>query len=173
MSLSIKAERALVTHDEFEMLAQTHHPALHSISDHALSEAQGRIRDLRAKERTFARDLRRSIRGKGGQRGGSFPGNVDKPARRKQVFASALKRVNGEISRRRAVAARDALKDAARRAIGLKNAARSHRAPAYRTSRAGMRRIENERTRNTVQPAKVGSVSQATKNAQAARDARE
>ncbi|MCP2082234.1 UNVERIFIED_ORG: hypothetical protein J2W74_003420 [Methylorubrum zatmanii] len=63
MSLSIKAERTLVMHDEFEMLAQTHHPALHSISDDALSDAQRRIRDLRAKERTFARDLRRSIRG--------------------------------------------------------------------------------------------------------------
>lgn len=36
-----------------------------------------------------------------------------------------------------------------------------------------MRRSENKRTRETVQPAKVGSVSQATKNAQAARDARE
>ena len=171
--MSIRAERALITLDEFETLAQTHHPALHAISDDALSDAQRRIRDLRAEERTFARDLRRSIRGKGEQRGGSFPGNVEKPARRKQVFASALKRVNSEVARRRAVAARDALKETARRAIGLKNAARSHRAPAYRTNRSGMRRSENKRTRETVQPAKVGSVSQATKNAQAARDARE
>ncbi|MFE1602186.1 hypothetical protein [Methylobacterium sp. ID0610] len=174
MSLSIKAERSLTTQDEFEFLAQTHMPGLLGLEDGALSAAQRRLRDLRAKERTLAREMRRGIRGKGEPRGSSFPGNIEKPSRRKQIFASALKRLNGEIARRRSRAARDALKASARRALQLKtNAARRHRrlAPG-RSSGAGMRPIESERPRMEVNPAMVGRVSQATKTAQAAKDTR-
>ncbi|UMY16705.1 hypothetical protein MMB17_18765 [Methylobacterium organophilum] len=172
MSLSIRAERGLVSQDEFETLSQTHHPRLHDLSDADLTAAQRRIRDLRAKERTLARDLRRSIRGKAETRGGSFPGMVEKPARRKGVFAAALKRLNAEVSRRRAIAARDALKDTSRRALRSRKAARRHHPAPGRTGHGGMTPNESERGRTQVPPAKVGSVSQATKAAQATKDSR-
>jgi hypothetical protein len=161
-------ERGLVTHDEFETLAQTHHPAIHDISAEALAATQQRLRDLRAKERTLSRNMQRAIRGKGEQRGSNFPGNADKPAQRKQVFAHALKRVNGELARRRMIVARDALREA----LALKKGARRHHPSAGLRGRDGMNPIESGRARTTVQPAKVGSISQATKNAQAARDNR-
>ena len=173
MILSSKTERALMKHDELELLTRTHHPAILELEDGALSDAQQRIRTMRVKERTLVRDMRRSIRGKAKARGASFPGEVDRPSRRKQVWANALKRINGELARRHAIAAREALRESAHRAYALKNAAdgRDARSPG-RTSREGMAPIESKKRRTSVNRAKVGSVSQRTKNAQAAKDAR-
>lgn len=173
MSLSIKAESSLITRDELEIVSRTHHPAVHELDDETLADTRRRIRDFRTKERTLTHEMRRSIRGKADSRGASFPGNVEKPARRKQVFAGALKRLNGEVTRRRVQAAQDALKDSARRALALKTkAGRRNRPAPGRTSRAGMTPVESEKRRTTVNPAKVGSVSQATKATQAAKDTR-
>ena len=173
MAQSSKTERSLTSKEEFDILAQTHFPAILDLDDQALAATKRRIRELRAKERTFVLDLRRSIRGKGQARGGSFPGNVEKPARRKQVFAGALKRINGELARRSAIEAQTAMKASARRALELKNAASDRNSrPESRTAHDGMTPIENRKSRFRVNPAKVGRVSQATKVAQASKDAR-
>ncbi|TDR90136.1 hypothetical protein [Enterovirga rhinocerotis] len=169
MTIALKTERSLLSQDEFATLAQTHYPALYEVDGAALPDLRQRIRTLRDKERTLARTLRRSIRGKAGERGGSFPGNIEKPARRKQVFAGALKRLNKEADRRRVMEAREAL----RGAVAAKQAADGTGAPdPGRTGRTGMRPQESARRRTAVNRAKVGSVSQATRNAQARRDAR-
>jgi hypothetical protein len=112
-------------------------------------------------------------RGKGAPRGRSFPGTAEHPLERKQVFAAALKRVNKEIGRMRKLDARAAHVEAARRALDLRRAAQfpSH-PPAGGVARAGMRASPSERRRTRVSPARIGRVSQATKNAQAARDTR-
>lgn len=173
MSQSIKTERSLTSKEEFDILAQTHFPAILDLDDQALVAAKRRIRDLRGKERTFVLDMRRSIRGKGQARGGSFPGNVEKPARRKQFFAGALKRINSEIARRSAIEAQAAMQASARRALALKNSApKRNTRPGGRTAHDGMTPIENRKSRFRVNPAKIGRVSQATKVAQAAKDAR-
>lgn len=172
MSVAIKMERSLLQHDEFEMLSRTHHPAMLDVEDEALSDMRARLRGLREKEKGFVHDMRRGIRGKADTRGGSFPGNIEKPARRKQLFANALKRVNGEIARRRSLAAREEMQDAARRALELKNSAKRHHPQGGRTSRKGMAVKVSGRGRTSVPGAKIGSVSQATKNVQAAKDSR-
>ncbi len=172
MSVAIKMERTLLQHDEFEMLSRTHHPALLDIEDEALADMRARLRGLREKEKGFVHNMRRSIRGKADARGGSFPGNIEKPARRKQLFANALKRVNGEIARRRSLAAREEMQEAARRAFELKNNAKRHYPHGGRASRSGMTAKVSGRARTSVPGAKIGSVSQATKNAQAAKDSR-
>lgn len=172
MAVAIKVERALLKQDEFEMLSQTHHPALLDVKDEALADMRSRLRGLREKEKGFVHNMRRSIRGKADARGGSFPGNVEKPTRRKQLFANALKRVNGEIARRRSLAAREEMQEAARRALELKNNAKRHHPHPGRTSRKGMAANVSGRGRTRVPGAKIGSVSQATKNAQAAKDFR-
>ncbi len=137
MAINAKSERSLLAHGEIESITKTHHPALIDQDEKALLELQSQFRGLRAKERTFVRDLHRSIRGKDKQRGASFPGNVERPSRRKQAFANALKRINSELARRREIAARAA-------------------APKFldpgRTSREGVRpagskRIKTSRTR--------------------------
>jgi len=173
MSLPTKKEHSVLSQDEFEVVSQTHYPAILDVGDKDISALRQKIRALREKERTFVRQIRRSIRGKSEQRGGSFPGNVEKPARRKQVFAGASKRLGKEVHRRQAIAAQDALRESAQRALTLKTEAKGKRKrPSGQTSNSGMTPIESRRRRWSVNRARVGSVSQAGKNAQAAKDAR-
>jgi len=172
MSLSVKAERALMSHEEFELLSQTHYPALIALEDEAIAGAKRRIRDLRGKDRSFTRSMQRGIRGKAEPRGASFPGNVEKPARRKQVFTSALKRLNAEAARRKAIAAQQALIESAHRALALKTSAGGRRHPQGRSSRSDMRPVASNRHDSVVNRANVGRAVRATKVAQAKRDQR-
>jgi hypothetical protein len=140
------------------------------LSKHRLRQ---RLRDMRNKERTLARENRRAMRGKAAQRGASFPGTAEHPLQRKQVFAAALKRVSKEIGRMQKLEARTAHIKAARRALAMRRAASFPPRPSSSgTAGEGMRPSTNERRRTRMPPAKIGRVSQATKNAQAARDAR-
>ena len=69
--------------------------------------------------------------------------------------------------------ARNAHMEAARRALAMRRAAQfPPRPPTGDTASEGMRTLPSRRRRTQVPPARIGSVSQATKNAQAARDAR-
>jgi hypothetical protein len=92
---------------------------------------------------------------------------------RKQVFAGALKRVNKEIDRMQKLEARSAHVDAARRALAMRRAAQFPlRPPTGDTAVEGMRSLPSQRGKVILPRARIGSISQATKNAQAARDAR-
>jgi hypothetical protein len=126
----------------------------------------------RPKARTCRRP-RREVRGKGPSRGAGFPGTAEHTLQRKQVFSAALKRVNREIDRMEKVEARTAHVKAAQTALAMRRAAQFPLAPSNAdTSNEGMRPLPHQRRRTRVSPAKMGSISQATKNAQAARDAR-
>src|SRR3954447_3909543 len=98
MSLSCKREHGLLSHEEYETIRVTHHPAIYGVGGTELQELRPRLRGMRDRERTLARQKRRELRGKAEARGGSFPGLAERPQRRKQVFAAALKRVNAEIA---------------------------------------------------------------------------
>jgi hypothetical protein len=116
---------------------------------------------------------RRESRGKGPPRGQNPPGTADHPLQRKQVFAAALKRVNREIDRMEKLEARAAHIESARRALAMRRATQfPPRPPAGDTPSDGMHPLRSRRRRTLVPPARIGSVSQATRNAQAARDAR-
>jgi hypothetical protein len=173
MSIPCKSERSLLGHDEYAIVASTHHPAIYDADREDLRSLLKRLRDLRDKERTLARGKRREAQGKGAPRGATFPGTAEHPYKRKQVFVSALKRVGKEISRRDKLAARAAHVEAANRALALRRAAQFPARPAAGyTEHEGMRSLPSQRRRTKVPPAKLGSVSQATRNAQARRDAR-
>lgn len=173
MSVSYKFERSLLSHEEHEVLRLTHHPAIYDHDLEGLKALRVRLRQLRDKERTLARQKQRERRGKSEPRGGSFPGTVEQPLHRKQVFAAALKRVNKELGRIAKLAARTAHVEAARRALALRRAAQfALYPPAGETADEGMRPLPSRRRRTTVARAKIGRVSQATKIAQAARDSR-
>jgi hypothetical protein len=148
---------------------RSHHPEIYDAGPDDLRELRQRLRDMRDKERTLAREIRRATRGKGAPRGGSFPGTSERPLQRKQVFAAALKRVSKEINRIRKLDARTTHVEAARRALAMRRAAQF---PSPPPAGDGMRPSPNERRRTRVSPAKIGRVSQATKNAQAARETR-
>src|SRR6202012_3696886 len=94
MSIPCKFERSLLSHEEYETVRLTHHPAIYDIEAAELETIRPRLRKMRYKERTLGRQKRREGRGKGEPRGASFPGTAEHALQRKQVFAAALKRVN-------------------------------------------------------------------------------
>jgi hypothetical protein len=106
MSMPCKFERSILSYDEHEIILRSHHPEIYDAGLNDLETLRQRLRDMRDKERTLARENRRAARGKGAPRGGSFPGTAEHPLQRKQVFAAALKRVSKEIGRMRKLDAR-------------------------------------------------------------------
>jgi hypothetical protein len=173
MSIPCKFERRLLGHDEYAIVASTHHPAIYDAGIDDLRSLLKRLRDLRDKERTLSRGKRREARGKGAPRGATFPGTAEHPRKRKQVFVSALKRVGKEVLRRDKLAVRAANAESAHRALAMRRAAQFPDRPAAGyTAHEGMRSLPSQRRRTKVPPAKIGSVSQATRNVQARHDAR-
>ena len=173
MTISAKSEQSLLTHDEREVVRVTHHPAILELAAKDLKAQQIRLRQLHDKERTMAWQKRREVRGKADARGGSFPGTAERSLLRKQVFAGAVQRLNKEISRVERLSARSTTAAGARRALALRKAGESvHHPKAGATAHKGMQSNASTATRTKVNPAKVGSISQATKKAQATRDKR-
>ena len=173
MSMSAKTERALLNSDEIAVLRSTHHPEIYDLSRKELTELQTRLRDMRDKARTLTRQKQRETRGKSEPRGKSFPGSVEQPQRRKQLFAAALKRVKKELSRLSKLEAKMEHMEAAHKALAQRRASNFKPAiPASRTSGTGMPSQESVRRRQVLPRGKVGSVLKQNKVAQAARDAR-
>jgi hypothetical protein len=173
MAIPCKFERSLLSHDEYETIRLTHHPAIYDVELAELEAMRPRLRKLHDKERTFERQRRREGRGKAETRGANFPGTAEHASKRKQVFAAALKRLNKELGRVHNLAARTAHIEAARKALALHRAANFRTyPPAGATANDGMVPKPSTRRRKIIAGAKIGRVSQATKVAQALRDAR-
>lgn len=173
MSASAKLERNVLSHDEYEIVRTTHHPEIYDVDDlKKLQELQARLRAFRSKEQTLLRQKRREARGKTEARGKSFPGTAEQPQKRKQIFAAALKRTNNEIRRVRALEARAQNIEAAHKALALRKDGFIVHRPQERTAHEGMRPVPSTRRRSHVPGSKIGSISQATKVAQAIKDAR-
>ena len=173
MSVPCKFERSLLSHDEYETIRPTHHPTIYEVEPAELEAIRSRLRKMRDKEQTLSRQKRREARGKSGGRGASFPGTAERPSQRKQVFAAALKRVNKELERLHNLAARTAHVEAARKALALHRAANFMTyPPAGATANEGMVPRLSTRRKTIIEGTKIGRVSQATKIAQAVRDAR-
>src|SRR5262249_22287584 len=173
MSIPCKFERSILSYDEHGVILRSHHPEIYEAGLDDLKALRQRLRDLRDKESTLGLAKRREARGKGPPRGQSLPGTAEHPLRRKQVFAAALKRVNRELHRMVKLEARTAHIEAARRSLAMRRAAQFPARPqAGDTPREGMHPLPSRRRRARLAPARIGSVSQATRNAQAARDAR-
>ncbi|MFD1703547.1 hypothetical protein ACFSCV_11105 [Methylopila henanensis] len=173
MSQATRSERAVLSKYEADLVARSHFPKAYELGFQELIDLNKRLRDAQDKERTFHRQLRRQSKGTAESRGGSFPGEADRPSRRKQVFGAAIKRLNGEISRRHQLKAREDLQSAARKALRLKRQAGDARRPETGpTADDGMRPVTSERRKTRVHPGVVGRVSQRTKAAQARKDNR-
>ena len=173
MSIPCKFERSILSHDEHGIILRSHHPEIYEAALDDLKALRQRLRNMRDKEGTLAHVKRREARGKGPPRGQGLPGTAEHPLQRKQVFAAALKRVNREIHRMERLGTRTAHMEAARRALAMRRAAQFPPRPqAGDTPREGMHPLPSRRRRTQVAPATIGSVSQATRHAQAARDAR-
>lgn len=173
MSVSRADERSVLSHEQLELVGRSHHPAIYGIDAKSLQSLQTQLRNERDKVRTQVRQKIREGRGKSEARGKSFPGNTEQPLKRKQALANALKRVNKELERVRKLEARNAHVDAARRALELRRNAKFHPTQMTdKTPNAGMTAQPSMKRRRIIPGSQVGSVSQATKNAQAKKDNR-
>lgn len=173
MAISCKLERSLVSHEEYEVIQASHHPEIYALDLPGLEKLRSRLQQMRSKERTLARQKQRERRGKAEPRGTSFPGTTEQPLRRQQVFAHALRRLNSEVKRIRHLEARTANVDAARRALAMRRAANFPVYPAAGdTANDGMKSQPSRRRMTRVSGKRIGSVSQATKVAQARRDSK-
>lgn len=173
MSIPYKSERSQLNHEEFEEIRVTHHPLIYDLTGKELRALKLWLREQRDKARVLARQKQREMRGKAEPRGKSFPGTVEQPLKRKQIFVAALKRVNRELDRLRKLEARTAQVEVARTALALHRGAKFvHHPGAGDTPRIGLQPQSSTRGRTRVSGSKVGSISQATKVAQAIHDAR-
>lgn len=172
MSLPIATERRLLTATEFEAVSRSHYPDLCGLPKPELIEIARTLREFRDKARDVGRGRRREMRGKAEPRGATPARDESGLSLKKQVFASALKRVNKEIGRHDAAARRPAQGEIARRALEMKRASRvRHHPSSGRTAHRGMNPVEHDSRMTQVDPRQVGSVSQATRDSQARRDA--
>lgn len=119
MSIPYKSERSQLNHEEFEEIRVTHHPLIYDLTGKELHALKLWLREQRDKARVLARQKQREMRGKAEPRGKSFPGTVEQPLKRKQIFVAALKRVNRELDRLRKLEARTAQVEVARTALAL------------------------------------------------------
>jgi hypothetical protein len=173
MAIPCRSELSQLNHEESELIGATHHPAIYQLPPGELRALQSRLREERDKAQALARQKQREARGKAEPRGGSFPGTAEQPQRRKQIFVAALKRVNKELDRLHKLQARAAHVEAAQAALAQYRSAKFvHRPPSEATAGGGMLPRASTRRRRIVPPGRIGSVSQATKVAQAIRDAR-
>ena len=93
--------------------------------------------------------------------------------RKGEIFASALKRVNRELSRIRKAESRKVQGEYARRALEMKRGNRvRHHPSSGRSANGPMAVIENPNPTVSMDPREIGRVSQAIKVAQARRDSR-
>jgi hypothetical protein len=170
MSVPCKYERSILGREEYETIRPTHHPAIYDVEIAELEDLRSRLRKMRDKDRTLGRQRRREARGKATARGASFPGTAEHASERQQVFAAAVKRLNKELGRLHNLAARTAHVEAA--ALALHRAANFMTyPPGGATANEGMVPKASTRRRKIITGAKIGRVSQATKVAQAVRDA--
>ena len=174
MSTNRRSEQHHLTADEYELVAQTHQPALGMLADDVLADIEKRARERRDRAGDIARRQRRELRGKGAQRG-QTPIEGDAGSRMKlSILAAAVKRINKERGRRAQVAARSALVANARKALAMKQAADAEAsdAPKAKSAGKGMRAKPSTKAPKIGRAGDAGRVSQRTKKAQAKRDAR-
>ncbi|WP_448580659.1 hypothetical protein [Thermaurantiacus sp.] len=174
MSINRKQERAALSFEEWSFVATTHHPELGQLSDQEISAARTRLRTMHAKERDFTAYKGRVARGTAEPRGHSFPGTVERPRFRKQIFAQALRRLNSEVERRDAEARWQASLEAQRQILEGKRAATRGRPANIPTARMGKPARAGAPPKGQagghVSGKRVGSTSAQGKRAQAKRD---
>ncbi|MFC0384699.1 hypothetical protein [Muricoccus vinaceus] len=99
MADTAAAERRILTEPEYAVVAETHHPALGTRSREELRALAEQLSAMDAKVREITRQRAREKRGKAvAPAGGPAPEEAG-AARRKQVIAAAIKRLNRQIAR--------------------------------------------------------------------------
>ena len=173
MGVAFAAERRLLSEDELKPVQESHFPDLEAMEREDLVSLARWLRAQRARARDIIYERRRLRRGKGEPRAGATGAESERGlAAKKQVFARALKRVNHQIATLDAKAKRAASVAAMQSALAARQAASVHHPASGRTAGKGMPTRAIVTRPGIITGGRIGSVSQAGRNAQAARDSR-
>jgi hypothetical protein len=173
MGVEFATERRLLAENEVDPVLSSHYPNLHAMARADLVSLARWLRQQRAKARDIIYERRRVRRGKGEPRAaGAGDASERGLAAKKQVFARALKRVNTQIANRDAESNREKALEGMRAALARRQAAPVHHPGAGMTPASGMRQGRIAKRPGIITGGRIGSVSQAGKAAQAARDSR-
>lgn len=169
MGVEFASERRLLAEEEIAQVVRSHFPGLEDLARAELIDLMHWLRTRHGRAQGIIRDRRRVRSGKAEARGtaadtASERGLADK----KQVFARAMKRVNGRLNQLRTEEKRAATTAHLRAALARRQPATHPEAGT--TTGGGMRPLGHRKPRMTINPARIGSVSQAGKRAQARRD---
>lgn len=164
-----REERALLGEAGFSLVAPTHHPAIATLPPDELRALAARLRAEHARARDLIREGKRARRGKGEARSASSA-EAGLATRRKQVYASALKRVNSRFEALTRDRLREEHRAALKAALARRQALRATHPAAGFGAGEGMRPKANPKGARGVNPGRIGSTSQANKRAQARRD---
>jgi hypothetical protein len=171
MGVELAAERKLLSENEYGQIRRSHYPDLGSLEpDETLTLARW-LRDERDRARDIIASRRRARRGKATASGQQAPDASERGlSAKKQVFARALKRVNGRLERFRIEHRREMILANLEEALRRNESASVHHPGPGRTPRLGMRPIASQRRTVETDPREIGRVSQFVKDAQARRD---
>jgi hypothetical protein len=173
MGASFATERRLLSEDEFGPVLNSHYPALEELPHAELVSLARWLRERHNRARDIIRGRRRVHRGKAEQRGTASESASERGlAAKKQVFARGMKRVNARLGLIAAEAKRARMVVAMEEALARRKAAPVHHPQGGDTAGGGMEARPREKRRGIITGGRVGSVSQAGRNAQAARDSR-
>lgn len=173
MGVEFAAERRLLSEEEMAPVISSHYPELAALEHEALVSLARWLRGQHARARDLIRGRRRIHRGKAEARGTAQETASDRGlAEKKQVFARGLKRVNARLAAHRAEAKRAEATAALRAALERRQAAAPHHPGGGATPATAAAMRAAPRRRGIITGGRIGSTSQAGRNAQAARDAR-
>lgn len=167
MATSVAAERRLLG-DDFATIAPSHYPALGALPAEDVLALARTLREQRDRLRGMVHANRRARRGKGEPRASA--GDDVALARRKQVFAAALKRVNHRLDVLHGQARRAWHAAALREVLARKRAAAAPHPDSGDTPGTGMHAKPSRKRTVRTDPREIGRVSQFVRRAQARRD---
>lgn len=167
MATNIATERRILG-DDFAVVAPSHYPALGELPAEDVLALARTLREHRDRLRGMLHANRRARRGKGEARASA--GHDAAVARRKQVYAAALKRVNHRLDILHGTARRAWHAVALREALARKRAASPHHPGAGATGGEGMHAKPSRKRLVRTDPREIGRVSAFVKAAQAKRD---
>lgn len=173
MGAAFFTERGLLAEDELNPVENSHYPMLETLPHDDLVALARWLRDRHNRARDIIRGRRRARRGKAELRGTATESASERGlAAKKQVFARGLKRVNSRLALIAAERKRERAVAALEGALARRKAAAVHHPRPGMSAGGGMPALPREKRRGIITGGRVGSVSQAGRMAQAARDNR-
>ena len=173
MAVSRKQQARALSTEEQELVDKTQHPGLQELTDQELRQVTALVRERRDRAQSEAFRQRREMRGKAGAKGTRPAAGNTGSQLKADVLAKAMRRLNGEAERRRAMTASVALVSNAEKALAMKEAHdASHPSFNSRTARNGMRNIANKTAPDLIRPGERGRLRKANAVSQARKDAR-